>query len=48
MAYLGALRDTSRVTVTPRSCRCSQIVLRTKTGTATTTLVPRDTMMVVP
>ena len=47
VAYSGSLRDTSTVTVTPALVPViSQIVLRTKAGVATTTLVPRDTMLV--
>jgi len=47
VAYFGSLRDTSSVMVTPALVPViSQIVLRTKTGAATTTLVPRDTMLV--
>ena len=47
VAFAGGLRDTSDVTVTPALVPViSQVVLRTKAGVATTTLVPRDTMLV--
>lgn len=47
VAFAGGLRDTSDVIVTPALVPViSQVVLRTKAGVATTTLVPRDTMLV--
>jgi hypothetical protein len=45
VAFYGAFRDTSRVTVTPAlTPTISSITLRGRNGVATNTLAPRDTM----